>query len=82
MKYSSRFFLYAPLALFLVLAAGAGVMWWVAASTLSARLDALNGKQAMPGVTLRFASKSVAGFPFNLDVVFRDFRIEIATPQG
>ncbi len=82
MKYSSRFFLYAPLALFLILAAGAGILWWSAASALSARLDALNGHEAMPGVTLRFAAKSIGGFPFNLDAVFQDFRVEIATPHG
>ncbi|MEI9885349.1 MAG: DUF2125 domain-containing protein [Rhizomicrobium sp.] len=82
MKYSSRFFLYAPLALFLILAAGTGVMWWIAASALSARLDALNGRAAMPGVTLSFASKSVGGFPFNLDVVFSRLRVEVATPHG
>src|SRR5215472_12801685 len=82
MNYSSRFFLYAPLALFLLLAAGASAVWWREASALSARLDALNGHEAMPGVTLRFASKTVGGFPFNIDVVFKDFRVEIRTPHG
>lgn len=82
MNYSSRFFLYAPLALFLILAAGAGAMWWVTASALSNRLDAMNGHEAMPGITLHFKSKSVSGFPFNLDVVFQDMRIEVATPHG
>ena len=82
MKYSSRFFLYAPLALFLILAAGAGVMWWLAANALSARLDTLNGHEAVPGVTLHFKSKSISGFPFNLDVVFEDLHVEVATPHG
>ncbi|HEY4944438.1 MAG TPA: DUF2125 domain-containing protein [Rhizomicrobium sp.] len=82
MKYSSRFFLYAPLALFLGLAAAAGALWWRAADALSSRLDALNGHEAMPGVTLHFASKRVSGFPFNLDVVFQDLRLTIATPHG
>jgi hypothetical protein len=82
MRYSSRFFLYAPLALFLALAAGASVMWWREAAALSSRLDAMNGREAMPGVTLHFASKSVGGFPFNLDVVFADFRVDVATPHG
>lgn len=82
MKYSSRFFLYAPLALFLTLAAGASVYWWMAASALSARLDALNGHAAMPGVTVHFKSKTVSGFPFNLDVVFDDLRVEISTRHG
>jgi len=82
MKYSSRFFLYAPLAVFLAMAAGAGFMWWREAGALSARLDAMNGREAMPGVTLHFRSKSVSGFPFNLDVVFEDFRVELATAHG
>ncbi|HEY0107113.1 MAG TPA: DUF2125 domain-containing protein [Rhizomicrobium sp.] len=82
MSYSSRFFLYAPLSLFLLLAAGAGLYWWHVAQALSARLDALNGRAAMPGVVVAFKSKSVGGFPFNLDVVFSDFRITIDTPHG
>ena len=82
MNYSSRFFLYAPLALFLLLAAGTGAYWWHAASVLSAKLDALNGHEAMPGVTLSFAGKSVSGFPFNLDAVFTDFRVTVKTPHG
>lgn len=82
MRYSSRFFLYAPLALFLAIAVAAGVIWWRAADALSARLDALNGHEAMPGVTLHFASKTVGGFPFNLDVVLQDLRIDVATPHG
>jgi len=82
MKYSSRFFLYAPLALFLTLATATGVYWWVAASTLSSRLDAINGREAMPGVTFAFKSKSVSGFPFNLDVVFQDVTVTVQTPHG
>lgn len=82
MKYSSRFFLYAPLVLFLALAAGAGANWWIVAGALSGKLDSLNGRPAMPGVTLSFSSKRVGGFPFNLDVVFKDFRIEVETDHG
>ena len=82
MKYSSRFFLYAPLALFLLLAAGAGANWWIVANALSRKLDSLNGRPSMPGVTLYFSSKRISGFPFNLDVVFQDFRIEVATDHG
>jgi hypothetical protein len=82
MTYSSRFFLYAPLALFLALAAGASANWWIMANALSVKLDSLNGRPAMPGVTLYFSSKRVGGFPFNLDVVFSDFRIEVQTAHG
>ncbi|HJW42204.1 MAG TPA: DUF2125 domain-containing protein [Rhizomicrobium sp.] len=82
MKYSSRFFLYAPLALFLTLALATAIYWWVAASALSARLNTMNGQEAMPGVTFSFTSKSVSGFPFNLDVVFQDVTLTVATPHG
>jgi len=82
MKYSSRFFLYAPLAVFLAIAVGVSVMWWREAGALSARLDAMNGHEAMPGVMLHFTSKTVSGFPFNLDVAFSDFQVEIATGHG
>ena len=82
MKYSSRFFLYAPLALFLAIAIGVGVNWWIEASALSRKLDSLNGRPAMPGVTLFFSSKRIGGFPFNLDVVFQDFRMDVATGHG
>jgi len=82
MNYSSRFFLYAPLALFVALAAGASANWWIAANRLSETLDLLNGHSAMPGVAFSFSAKRVSGFPFNLDVVFRDFRIEVETSHG
>ncbi len=82
MKYSSRFFLFAPLALFLAIAVGVGVNWWMQAGALSKKLDSLNGRPSMPGVTLYFSAKRVSGFPFNLDVVFQDFRIEVATDHG
>ena len=82
MKYSSRFFLYAPIALFLALAVGAGANWWIVATALSKKLDMWNGRTAMPGVVLTFSSKRISGFPFNLDVVFKDFRVEVATDHG
>jgi len=82
MTYSSRFFLYAPLALFLVLAAGVSANWWIVARALSDKLDSLNGRPAMPGVILTFSAKQISGFPFNLDVVFHDFRIEVQTAHG
>ena len=82
MKYSSRFFLYAPLVLFLALAVTVCSYWWIVASALSKKLDALNGHPAIPGVSLSFASKTVSGFPFNIDVVFKDFRVTVDTPHG
>ena len=82
MNYSSRFFLYAPLGLFLALAVFVGIQWWLAASALSARLQAMNGREIAPGVTMRYASRTISGFPFNLDTVFRDVAFRITTPHG
>ncbi|MBU6299143.1 MAG: DUF2125 domain-containing protein [Alphaproteobacteria bacterium] len=82
MKYSSRFFLYAPLSLFLTLFLGVGVHWWLAASALSKQLEALNGSDLAPGVTMRFSSRTISGFPFTLDTVFRGTSFRIDTPHG
>jgi len=82
MKYSSRFFLYAPMALFLALVLGVSVHWWVVASTFSTRLAAMNGREIVPGVTMHYASRTISGFPFTLDTVFRQMSFEIATPHG
>jgi hypothetical protein len=82
MKYSSRFFLYAPVGVFLILFAIAGVRWWMLASAWSDRLAALNGHEVMPGVTLHFASKSIGGFPFTLETDLNGVSLAIATPAG
>lgn len=82
MSYSSRFFLYAPFALLLLIGAAFGAYWWRAADALERRLDAMRIHEAMPGVTLRYATRGISGFPFNLDVVFTDFRISIETGHG
>ncbi|MDE2501310.1 MAG: DUF2125 domain-containing protein [Alphaproteobacteria bacterium] len=82
MKYSSRFFLYAPLGLFLTLFLGVGVHWWLAASTLSTQLEAMNGRDIAPGVTIRFSSRTISGFPFTLDTEFRNMSFQIDTPHG
>jgi len=82
MKYSSRFFLYAPLGVFLILLFGVGVHWWIAASHLSARLAALNGKPVAPGVTMHYAERRISGFPFSLDTKFRGFALELVAPSG
>jgi len=75
MKYSSRFWLYAPLALFLTLAGWAMAHWWSVAAAFDKKLTALNGHQALPGITLSYTSKTISGFPFNIDVVFTGFKI-------
>ena len=58
MNYSSRFFLYAPLGLFLAVAFGVAIHWWLAASAFRADLAAMNGHEIAPGVTMRFASRT------------------------
>lgn len=80
--YSSRAFLYGPIGLFLLLALGVCVSWWISADRLSSRLDAMNGKEVVPGITLYFGERSVTGFPFNLDTEMRDVTFTIATPHG
>lgn len=82
MKYSSRFFLYAPFGLFLAVALGVSIYWWLAASALSARLAAMNGREIAPGVTVHYASRTISGFPFTFDTVFHDVTFDIATPHG
>jgi hypothetical protein len=81
MKYSSRFFLYAPLAVFLAIAAGVGVHWWIVADAFAAKLSAANGHEIAPGVTLRYTTRRISGFPFSLDTVLSDVSVEVATPR-
>ena len=82
MRYSSRFFLYAPVAMFVSLTAAVMIYWWIAASALDKQLAAANGREVIPGVKISFTSKTIAGFPFRLDTILENLRIEIATTQG
>lgn len=82
MKYSSRFWLYAPLVLLLALAAWAAAHWWVLASAVDQRLKALNGHQAIPGVTVSWDSQTISGFPFRMDVVFTNVLVRAEVPRG
>jgi hypothetical protein len=82
MNFTTRFFIYAPFALFVALALGLSIRWFSEAGAYSKRLDALNGRALMPGVTMHFSAKRIGGFPFRLDAVFKDFEINVATPHG
>jgi hypothetical protein len=82
MTYSSRVFLWAPLVLLLALALGTGARWWWVAQDLSHRLERMNGHEAVPGVTFDFSSKTVGGFPFNVDVVLHDLTLAVRGPHG
>jgi hypothetical protein len=81
-KYSSRFWLYAPISLFLLLAVATMLYWRMAAHTFESRLAALKGHEAVPGVTVDWSSVEVGGFPFRLEADFADFRIQGAGAHG
>ncbi|HSZ73978.1 MAG TPA: DUF2125 domain-containing protein [Rhizomicrobium sp.] len=78
MRYSNRFFLYAPFALVVAFAAGVMLLWFRASGAWEKRIIALNGHEIAPGVTLSYSSETIGGFPFRVDTVFKNFRISIA----
>jgi hypothetical protein len=82
MNYSHRFFLYAPIAAFLTILGLAGLYWWIAAGAFFKALDAANGHEIAPGVTLHFASRTTGGFPFRIETVMDDVRVDVATSYG
>ncbi|HEX4637098.1 MAG TPA: DUF2125 domain-containing protein [Rhizomicrobium sp.] len=81
-KYSSRFWLYAPISLFLLLAIATMIYWKMAAGAFEKRLAALKGHEAFPGVTLDWNAVTVGGFPFRLDASFTNFRVQGAGAHG
>lgn len=81
-SYSSRFWLYAPTALFALLAAAVMLHWWMAAGAFERKLEALKGREAIPGITLNWDKVEVGGFPFRLDANFQNFRIAGASAHG
>lgn len=81
-RYSSRFWLYAPLGAFLSLAALAMLHWWSVAGAFERQLAALKGHQAVPGITLNWSSVTVGGFPFRIDADFTDLRVTGQAAHG
>ena len=75
-KYSSRFWLYAPTGLFLLIAIAVMVHWWMAAGAFEKKLAALKGHQAVPGITVDWTSVQVGGFPFRMDADFTNLRLQ------
>jgi len=75
MTYSSRFWLYAPFALVLILAIWVITQWWLAAGALEKQLAAIKGKPVMPAITLNWTTVKVGGFPFRLDADFTGFQV-------
>jgi len=82
MRYSSRFFLYAPFFLLLMLAGYVMAHWWQDAGALEERLKAAKGREAVPGVTLDWANVTLSGFPFRLDATFDGFSVKGAGAHG
>lgn len=76
LRYSSRFWLYAPTGLFLLLAAAAMIHWWIVAGAFDKKLASLKGKEAIPGITLDWDKVEVGGFPFRLEAGFANLRIQ------
>ena len=81
-KYSSRFWLYAPISLFLLLACAVMVYWWTAAQAFERKLMALKGHPAVPGIIVDWDQVEVSGFPFRLDAGFTNLRIEGTAAHG
>jgi hypothetical protein len=82
MKYSHRFFLYAPVAAIIVLATLVSVYWYETAHAFGRKLDALNGHEIAPGVTFHFTSRKLGGFPFRVDAVLENMRFDVTSPKG
>lgn len=82
MKYSSRFFLYAPILLFLALAAFVMVHWWNVAGVFDKKLAAMKGREVVPGVTLDWSKATISGFPFRLDATFDGLVVKGAGAHG
>jgi hypothetical protein len=56
--------------------------WQVVAGRLEHRLQRVNGHDMAPGVTLRFGSEKISGFPFNVDAVLAGFTVEAGSAHG
>ncbi len=82
MNYSSRFWLYAPITLFLAFAVAVGVYWHFAAQAFEKKLAALKGHEVVPGITLDWTGVTVGGFPFRLDADFTGFSVKGAGARG
>ena len=82
LKYSSRFWLYAPTGFFLLLAAAVMIHWWIAAAAFEKKLATLKSREAVPGIILNWDKVEVGGFPFRLDASFQSLHIAGAGAHG
>lgn len=81
-RYSSRFWLYAPISVFLLIAIAVGVHWKFTADAFEKKLAALKGHDAAPGIILDWDSVAVSGFPFRMDADFTNFSVHGAAARG
>ncbi len=82
MRYSHRFFLYAPVAALLLLGLAASLYWLSAYQRFTTALSRLNGQDVVPGVRLSYEKVETGGFPFRLDAVLRNVRLQLQTSHG
>lgn len=81
-SFSSRFWLYAPITLFLALAAAAMLHWWRAADAFEKKLAAVKGREIAPGIVIDWQSLHIGGFPFRIDADFTDLTLKGAGAHG
>jgi len=81
-RYSSRFWLYAPLIVFLLIAVAVSAYWKISADAFEKKLAAIKGRDAVPGVILDWDSVAVSGFPFRIDADFTNFSVHGAGARG
>jgi hypothetical protein len=79
---SSRAWIFAPALLFASVLIGAGAYWYFAANAFGARLDAVNGREIMPGVVFAFAEREISGFPFRIDAVLEGVTVSLPSAAG
>jgi hypothetical protein len=82
MRFSHRFFLYAPLAACLALIGAVMAYWWFASAAFSQALTRANGTQILPGVTFSYTTKTLAGFPFRVDARLEGVKLTTANARG
>lgn len=82
MSYSSRFWLYAPFALVLALAAWVMGHWWLSANALEKKLAEAKGTAVVPGITVDWTTVAIGGFPFRVDANFTGLKIAGAGAHG
>lgn len=82
MRFSSRFWLYAPVATVVILAILTALWWRATDQDFEKRLAALKGHESATGITVDWKSVTVAGFPFRIDASFDDFTITGAGAYG